>query len=285
MLFARRRMRLLCALIFAAWMALALADTGPTFADITYGPAPAQRFDVHVPPGATAAPLILMLHGGAWRYGDKAAAGVLEPKRQRWLPRGIAVASANYRLLPEAAPLDQARDVAQALAALQQDARRFGIDGEQIVLMGHSAGGHLIALLAARPDLLAEAGARPPLGFVVLDSGALNVTAIMNGRHLPLHARAFGSDPAYWRAISPHEQLRRASPPLQLACSSLRRHSCAQAEEFAAKARGLGATAEVLALPLAHGEINERLGSDPAYTAAVERFLATLSPRLAERLR
>lgn len=278
-------MRRLAALLLVAWTAAVLADPRPNFADVAYGPTPAQRFDLFLPSGDEPAPLILMLHGGAWQVGDKAAAGVVAPKRERWLPRGIAVASANYRLLPEAAPLDQARDVALALAALQKDARRFGIDAEQIVLMGHSAGGHLIALLAARPDLLAEAGARPPLGFVVLDSGALNVTAIMTGRHLPLHDRAFGSDPAYWQAISPHDQLRRPSPPLQLVCSSRRRHSCAQAEEFAGKARGLGSTAEVLALPLSHGEINERLGADPAYTAAVERFLATLSPRLGERLR
>ena len=44
-------------------------------------------------------------------------------------------------------------------------------------------------------------------------------------------------------------------------------------------------TAELLPRALSHGEINDRLGDDPAYTAAVERFLATLSARLAERLR
>jgi acetyl esterase/lipase len=278
-------MRRLAILLFAAWSAVVHADPPPAFADVAYGPAPAQRFDLYLPAATPNAPLILMVHGGGWRRGDKDMARLVDHKRDRWLPRGIAVASANYRLLPEAAPLDQARDVARALAALQTDARRFGIDAEQVVLMGHSAGGHLIALLAARPELLVEAGARPPLGFVVLDSGALNVTAIMTGRHLPLHDRAFGSDPSYWRAISPYDQLRRTSPPLQLVCSSQRLQSCPQAEEFVGKARGLGTTAKVLAQPMTHGEINERLGEHPAYTAAVERFLATLSPQLAERLR
>ncbi|HEX6733971.1 MAG TPA: alpha/beta hydrolase [Azonexus sp.] len=278
-------MRRLLPFLLAGCCAVAQAESRAALNDLAYGPAPEQRLDLYRPAGPAAAPLLLMVHGGAWQYGDKAATGVVGRKQGRWLPRGIAVASANYRLLPAAPPLDQARDVALALAQLQRRAGELGLDGDSVVLLGHSAGGHLIALLAARPDLLAAAGARPPLGFVVLDSGALNVPAIMHGPHLPLHDRAFGNDPDYWLAISPHDQLRHASAPLQLVCSSLRRHSCGQAEAFAARARNLGGRAEVLALPLSHGDINTRLGDDPAYTAAVERFLATLSPRLAERLR
>lgn len=278
-------MRLCAILLFAAWTAVVHADPRPTFADVAYGPAPAQRFDLYLPAATANAPLILMVHGGGWRRGDKDMVRLVEHKVERWLARGIALASANYRLQPEAAPLDQARDIARALAAVQNGASRFGIDGDQIVLLGHSAGAHLIALLAARPELLADAGARPPLGFVLLDSGALDVPAIMQARHLRLYDRAFGPDPAYWQAVSPWHQLRRASPPLLAVCSSQRSTACRQAEAFVAKARRLGTPAELLPLALSHGEINDRLGDDPAYTAAVERFLATLSPRLAERLR
>ena len=67
--------------------------------------------------------------------------------------------------------------------------------------------------------------------------------------------------------------------------SSQRRESCPQARAFVAKARQLGSSAEVLPIAKSHGEINADLGSDPAYTASVERFLSNLSPALAERLR
>lgn len=278
-------MRLLCVLLFAIWTTLVQADDRPHFTDVAYGPAAEQRFDLYRPESAGNAPTILMVHGGGWRRGDKEMSRVVDNKRQRWLPRGIALASTNYRMVPEAAPLDQARDVARALAKLQKEAAAFGLDGSEVVLMGHSAGAHLIALLAARPELLSDAGARPPRGFVLLDSGALDVPTIMNSRHFHLYDQAFGKDPDYWLAVSPWHQLRQASPPLLAVCSSRRREACRQAEDFIAKARRLGTTAEVLALPMSHGEINERLGEDAAYTAAVERFLATLSPRLAERLR
>jgi acetyl esterase/lipase len=53
------------------------------------------------------------------------------------------VVSTNYRMLPLADPLEQARDVGRALAAVQARAAGWGADGRQIVLMGHSSGGHL----------------------------------------------------------------------------------------------------------------------------------------------
>lgn len=278
-------MRLPCAILLAAWSTLVQADERPRFTDVAYGPAGEQRFDLYRPATAGSAPVILMVHGGGWRRGDKEMSRVVEHKRQRWLPRGIALVSTNYRMLPEAAPLEQARDVARALAKLQQNAAAFGIDDEEVVLMGHSAGAHLIALLAARPELLREASARPPRGYVLLDSGALDVPAIMTKRHFRLYDQAFGKDPEYWQAVSPWHQLRQPGPPLLAVCSSRRREACRQAEDFIAKARSLGTAGEVLALPMAHGEINERLGEDAGYTATVERFLAGLSPRLAERLR
>ena len=67
-----------------------------------------------------------MVHGGAWRMGDKAASNVVENKVARWVPRGVLFISANYRLLPEADALAQANDVARALARAQEVAARLG---------------------------------------------------------------------------------------------------------------------------------------------------------------
>jgi arylformamidase len=90
--------------------------------DVAYGGDSRQRFDVYVPAQAKNAPVIFMVHGGAWRTGDKAAKSVVENKVSRWVPMGFIFISANYRLLPETDPLEQARDVARAIAAAQDKA-------------------------------------------------------------------------------------------------------------------------------------------------------------------
>jgi acetyl esterase/lipase len=278
-------MRQVIALLLALCAASVNAANTPTLADIAYGPDPDQRYDLYRPSASNNAPLILMVHGGGWARGDKDMSRVVSNKVNRWVPRGIAFVSINYRMQPKAAPLEQARDVARALADVQQNSPKLGIDRKNIVLMGHSAGAHLIALLAARPELLAEAGATPPQGYVLLDSGALDVPAIMNARHIRLYDRAFGNNPADWTAASPWHQLRQPSAPILAVCSTRRDDACPQARAFIGKAEKIGTQTEILALDKTHGEINAGLGDDPDYTAAVERFMSRLSPQLADLLR
>lgn len=262
----------------------AMAGTG-RHQDQAYGPDPDQRYDLYLPTPGGPAPLILMVHGGGWSRGDKEMSRVIDNKLAHWLPRGIALASTNYRMQPKAPPLEQARDVACALAHLQRRAQSLGLDADNVVLIGHSAGAHLIALLAARPALLADAGAKVPRALILLDSGALDVPAIMNARHFGLYDRAFGNQPADWQAASPIHQLRQAIPPTLAVCSSRRRDACAQAEAFVTKAVGLGSKAEIMPVDMSHGDINARLGDDPAYTKDVDRFIARHAPVVGARLR
>src|SRR5690242_9264726 len=91
---------------------LLLLLTSPAFAtlpagtrvlrDIAYGASPRQRLDVYAPgdaiPGKTAMPVIVMAHGGGWRFGDKASSGVVGAKAMHWLPRGFVLVSVNYRM-------------------------------------------------------------------------------------------------------------------------------------------------------------------------------------------
>lgn len=87
--------------------------------DVAYGKDPAQKLDVYEPPGAVDAPIILMVHGGGWRHGDKAAANVVNNKVSHYLPRGYVFVSTNYRLASGVSPVLQAGDVADALASVQ----------------------------------------------------------------------------------------------------------------------------------------------------------------------
>jgi arylformamidase len=251
---------------------------------VSYGSHPAQRFDVYRPKGAKRAPVIFMVHGGGWRHGSKSAQGVVQNKVAHWVGKGFVLISTDYRLLPDADPLEQARDVAQALTTAQAQASSWGGDASQFVLMGHSAGAHLVALINASPVIALGLGAKPWLGAVSLDSAALNVVSVMEGKHLRLYDRAFGADPGFWQATSPWHQLSKGSAPLLAVCSTRRQDSCLQAEQYRDKALGLGSRVSVLPQAPSHREINERLGQSGAYTTAVDAFLGSLSIDIAYAL-
>lgn len=248
--------------------------------DVRYGADPKQRFDAYVPRNAPDAPAIVIVHGGGWRTGDKAGKGVVENKVAHWSRDGIIVVSVNYRLLPNADPVEQARDVARALAAVQARLREWGGDPAKVVLMGHSAGAHLVALLDAHPELATSLGAHPWLGTVILDSAVLDVVHAMQLPHLPLYDHAFGTDRQFWREASPIEYLSAGDSPMLIVCSSQRRDSCPAAREFAAKAKVVHVRAEVVPEAKSHREINVELGADRDYTAIVDAFLSSLDPAL-----
>ena len=291
----------LCAFA-AAWPAHAQQRSAPLpagvqrIADVPYGPDPAQRMDVYVPTSPTTgtnsllastvrAPVIFMVHGGGWRRRDKAMGRVVQEKVNRWVPKGFILISANYRMLPAAPVSAQARDVQAALVAAQQRASTWGGDSGRFILMGHSAGAHLVALLNARAPQAQREGAVPWLGAVALDSAVMNVPAAMRARHPRLYDDAFGSDPAHWAALSPFHQWTVGAPPLQMVCSTQRADQpCAQAEAMARHVRSQGGRAEVLPQPLSHGEINARLGLDSDYTRAVETFMGSLDAEVARHL-
>lgn len=243
-------------------------------ADVAYGQDARQRLDVYLP--ATLGhdrPLLVMVHGGAWRMGSKQAANVVDNKLAHWLPAGVVLVSLDYRLLPHAAVEQQADDVARALAWVQAHAAAWGANKRQLVLMGHSAGAHLAGLLSADQALQQRHGVQPWLATVLLDSAALDVAAIMRGPHLPLYDKAFGEDAARWTALSPTLLLTAAAPPLLAVCSSRRAESCTQAQGLADQGRQLGVTVQVLPQDLSHGQINQQLGLPGDYTRQVDQFL------------
>ena len=245
--------------------------------DVAYGPDAAQRFDVYVPAkpatGLAPLPVVFFVHGGAWTFGDKTNSQVVEPKVAHWVAQGYIVISADYRMLPTPVA-QQADDVAAAIAFAQSHAASWGGDPRRFILMGHSAGAHLVALISAGAHTAATP--QPWRGSVLLDSAALDVPALMNARHLGLYDRAFGADPVQWTAVSPMAQLASGTPPMLAVCSSRRRESCGRADRFAAKATGLGGQVRVLREDLTHLQINATLGAASDYTAQVDAFLQSV---------
>lgn len=254
------------------------------YSDLAYGSDPHQKLDVYQPEGAQNAPILLMVHGGWWTGGDKAASGVVHNKVAHYLPMGYVFVSTNYRLSPAVDPVTQAGDVASALAYVQAHASEWGGSAKNIVLVGHSAGANLVSLLAADPTIAYTAGAMPWLGTVVLDSAAYNLMTIMRNPHNPLYDPVFGTDAQVWRGSSPTLRMSGPPSPMLLVCESGRADSCPQAKEFAdevaaryGKARG--AAIHVYPVNLTHRQISRKLGTPLPLTKTVDAFLQSLAPQ------
>ncbi|WP_206441531.1 alpha/beta hydrolase [Amphritea opalescens] len=272
---------------------VAFASAIQRAADIAYGQDTQQTFDVYYPADAQQAPVIFMVHGGAWKMGDKASKAVYDNKVERWVTRGFVLISVNYRLLPHADPVSQARDVMRALRYAQRHAARWDADATKFILMGHSSGAHLVSLLATRPafamgGLVRKDNPKTPwLGTIALDSAGYDVVSIMSQKGVRrFYQKAFGDKSAYLQQASPLFQLQESITPFLAVCSEKRKDApCQQAQMFVQKAQSLGTRAELLKVDLSHRAINVELGKANRYTAAVEIFMASLDVSVAALLR
>ena len=150
--------------------------------DLAYGPGPYHTLDLYRPTNASGPlPLWFFLHGGYWQASDKDqhaqfARGMLDA--------GFAVAMPNYRLAPDAPLAAIVEDVRAALAFTLAQADALGIDATNVHVAGHSAGGHLAAMLAL------ESGT--PIRSALLLSGLFDLEPLAYlpvGKLLGLHAR------------------------------------------------------------------------------------------------
>ncbi|MBX3561209.1 MAG: alpha/beta hydrolase [Sphingomonas sp.] len=266
------------AAIFMLLLGPPLAAQAPAAtAEIAYGADPRQRLDYTRIEGRDA-PLVLFVHGGGWRRGDKNLAVHMAA---HFHEQGYAFATINYRLVPDATVDGQAADVASAIARLR---REPGVDPRRILLIGHSAGAHLVALVGTDPAYLgAHRIALSDLaGIVPLDGAGYDVPRqiAQSGpllRHL--YRNAFGDDPEFQRRVSPiaHAAAPNAPRFLILHIASRPDDSGAQSEALAAALRTAGTPAEVASVPGSHSDIFRNFGR-PGHeaTALVDAFAADL---------
>ncbi|CAL75393.1 putative para-nitrobenzyl esterase [Bradyrhizobium sp. ORS 278] len=251
-------------------------------AEYVYGADPLQTLDYWQARAGVAAPLIVFVHGGGWKRGDKRNATGAE-KVAHLLAQGYAFASIDYRLVPEATVEQQASDVAAAVAWLRTNSERLGINPARIVLMGHSAGAHLVALVGTDPRYLRAVGLslRDVSGIIALDGACYDVARQLSdsGRFMiDTYIQAFGTDPARQRALSPTLQAAKPNAPAFLILHVDRADGKAQSEALGAALAQAGTPAEVQGVGgtglRGHMEINRELG-DPNYpaTAIVDAWL------------
>lgn len=107
-----------------------------------------QKLDLYLPKNAMALPLVVWVHGGAWRAGSKERCPAVPLLRE-----GYAVASLNYRLSQHAVFPAQIEDCKAAIRWLRAHAKEYGIDSDHVGVWGSSAGGHLVAMLGTTGDV------------------------------------------------------------------------------------------------------------------------------------
>jgi arylformamidase len=249
---------------------------------LSYGSDRLQAVDYWAGPSRNA-PLVVFVHGGGWSRGDKRMMDGSD-KLAHWRANGYAVASVNYRLVPDATVEEQAGDVAAAVALLKTRADALGFDPERIALVGHSAGAHLVALVGTDPAYLRGAGLSfaDIDGVVPLDGAAYDVRVQLEegpqimGR---MYRQAFGANAARQARLSPTAQAAAPNAPEFLILHVQREDGIRQSEAFGAALLVAGTSTEVAGLPgtglAGHAEINRRMG-DPDYpaTPVLDRFLA-----------
>jgi acetyl esterase/lipase len=114
-----------------------------------------HKLDLFLPKGRTNFPVMVFFHGGAWQSGDRSTYGILGTRLAK---AGIGVAIASYRLMPANPHPAQIEDAAAAFAWAYKNIAQYGGDVSRIYLAGHSAGGHLAALLALDGRYLEKLG-------------------------------------------------------------------------------------------------------------------------------
>jgi arylformamidase len=193
---------------FARWAAeseAARAQLGGEL-DLRYGSGPKQTLDLF--PAANPRGALLFIHGGYWRALDKRDHSFVAPPM---VAQGIGVAVVNYDLCPDVGIARIVEELREAVAWLSREGTRHGLPTEKLVASGHSAGGHLVAMLLAT-DWQARGLAPSPLAAGIAISGVFDLE--------PLVQVSFNVDlkldAARARAVSPIHLAPRAKAPLLL---------------------------------------------------------------------
>lgn len=211
--------------------------------DISYaGESPRQKLDVFRPITREKLPIVLFVHGGGWFIGDKDFFGVHRNVAKSIARKGYVVIATNYRLSPEVKHPVHVEDVSKALAWIFANPPVHGGDTNRVSLVGHSAGAHLVALLATDSGLWNKPGGPKASDFSSICGvvGLCGVYQIPAGNQFMSLAEqaglakqiggitgpdgktfnpfkiAFGEDEVICRKASPITHVRKGLPPFLL---------------------------------------------------------------------
>ena len=249
---------------------------------------PRQMVDVYAPEGAKNLPVVFWIHGGGWEGGDRTA---IQLKPQAFVDKGFVFVSTGYRLLPEVDMATIFRDIAKSLGWVHENIAKHGGDPKRILVMGHSAGAQLAALICTDDRYLKAEGVPFSVlkGCVPVDGDTYDVPAIIetaetrrrvHGQPQPKvgHREKFGNDPAKHRDYSAvtHVAKGKNIPPFLILHVADHPDTTAQAQRLGAVLREAGIPTKVFgAKETNHSRLNENLGlPDDESTKALFEFVA-----------
>lgn len=239
-----------------------------------------QTLDVYAPTEGKNLPVVVWIHGGGWRAGDKSS---VQKKPQAFADKGFVFVSTNYRFVPKVTVKEMTGDIAKTIRWVHDHAQEYGGDPKSIIVMGHSAGAHLAALVCT-DDRYLKAEGLPlsiikvcmPVDVSVYDipkrlkvGGSLRPSAI---------SATFGDTEESQRDLSPATHVAKGKniPPFLILHVADRPETKAQSHWLADKLKDAGVSAKVVAAEgTTHGTINANLGkSGDRPTQEMWEFLA-----------
>lgn len=252
--------------------------------DLPYGTHELEKADVDRPEGMVEGDTAItdvMVHGGGWQndLGDKGNDGVVANKRPHSLAQGHIFISANYPLWTKdngITPLDEQASIAKLLAWVQ---KQPGVDPTRVRLMGHSAGGNLVAEVGVAVSLRQQYGYLPPDNVTCLDS-VYDIPKGKRAAQLSGNPRAiavydpWGTDVTMQKAGSPTFSVSGPVPRFFLAYSNLEGPGrLAQAQDFADAivAKG-GPTPVVKGYDYDHAGMDSNVGLNNQLTRDIDTF-------------
>ncbi len=166
-----------------------------------------HRLDLYLPKGKSDFPVVMFVHGGAWMFGDKDFFGAHEAIGRMFARHGIGSAVISYRLSPAVKHPEHIKDVARAFAWVHANIKKYGGRPDELFVCGHSAGGHLVSLLATDESYLkAEGLSLNDIKGVMPISGVY----LIPDKWL---TSVFGEDAAVRKAASPLRDIHAGCPP------------------------------------------------------------------------
>lgn len=222
-----------------------------------------QMLDVYAPAEGKMHPVIVWIHGGGWKGGNKAG---VEHKPQAFVDKGFVFVATTYRVLPKVTVKEMTGDIARAIHWVHDHAAEFGGDPDTIFVMGHSAGAHLAALVCTDDSYLKAEGLSLAniRGCVPIDVSVYDIPKRLKegGSVGPATFKAiFGESVESQTQYSPaaHVAKGKQIPPFLILHVASRADTRAQAHWFADKLKEAGGEADVVA---AEGKTHETIGSD-----------------------
>lgn len=224
-----------------------------------------QMLDVYTLPDAKDRPIVFWIHGGGWKAGDKKA---LQKKPEAFLEKGFILAATNYRFVPNVTVKEMTADIAKSIRWIHDHAKEFGGDPNTIIVMGHSAGAHLAALVCTDDRYLkAEKLSLSILkGCVPVDVSVYDIPKRLKdgGSVTPAtFKQVFGDTDESLRDYSPVAHIAKGKniPSFLILHVADRPDTKAQSQWFADKLNEASVSAKVVAAEgKTHGTINADLG-------------------------